>query len=206
MFRFLSSDAEILSSVKLSDIISNKSLRAAFKEFLESEYSAGNLEFWQQCEGFKAIEDDHKRTAKAKAIYNKYLSPDSVNQINIPYQIRNTIHVKIQSGRTPEPSLFRTAQKNIHYMMENDSMSRFVKNAKYTKLIVKHARRAAFRNLFFNISQARPETQEQFRDSLRLAAKRSSSLRHRPAVDGKYLFSCLRRASSKMSQRLSLHE
>ena len=81
-FRNLS-DSELLSNVRLSDILESKKMTTAFKQFLQSEYSDGNLEFWMRCEKFKEMCDE-KRAEEARLIFNKYISSTSMHQVNSP--------------------------------------------------------------------------------------------------------------------------
>ena len=71
-----------MSNIKLSDILKSKKMTFAFKKFLETEYSDGNLEFWIKCESFKEMTDE-KRWEEARTIFNKYISSTSMHQVNI---------------------------------------------------------------------------------------------------------------------------
>ena len=80
VYGFRMSNSELLSKVRLSDILENKKMTAAFKQFLETEYSDGNLEFWTKCESFKEMPDE-KRGQEARSIFNKYLLSTSMHQV-----------------------------------------------------------------------------------------------------------------------------
>ena len=121
------------------------------------------------------------------------------------------IKIKLQSGRTPSQNIFKQAQKSMHYIMESDSMSRFLRQNKYTKIVTKHTRRAAFRNMFSKSSHSsHSDEKSRTRDSLRVT--RSNSMKAERSVNdsrrsshntAKQVFSKVRRASARVSGRRS---
>lgn len=153
-----SSDAEILSNIKLSDILKNRTLTACFKVFLQSEYSGGNLMFWLKCEEYSTLPDE-KRNEEAKNIFNKYISSESIDQVNVSYVTLRKISNALMNEDTPSSNLFHHAQKSMYLIMENDSMPRFLQT-KFSKVVIKETRRA---HLHSRISRFRKECRGRLR-------------------------------------------
>jgi len=57
---------------------------AAFRSFLQSEFSDENIEFWMSCEDFKKIKSPLKMAAKAKKIYEDFIQSEG------PREVRNS--------------------------------------------------------------------------------------------------------------------
>lgn len=45
-----------------------------FEDFLKSEFSDENIQFWKACERFKTL-PDHKLEKEAEAIFEEYIAP-----------------------------------------------------------------------------------------------------------------------------------
>ena len=52
----------------------------AFRSFLSSEYSEENIDFWLECESYKALKDS-KRHKMALKIYDCFLAPEASSEV-----------------------------------------------------------------------------------------------------------------------------
>ncbi|KAJ6656220.1 hypothetical protein lerEdw1_004010 [Lerista edwardsae] len=105
----------------------------AFREFLKSEFSDENIEFWLACEDYKKTEANHLHS-KAEKIYKEFVQCDATKQVNIDYHTRKSTAKKAQE---PTPSSFDDAQKIVYVLMERDSYPRFLKSRFYHSLLSK---------------------------------------------------------------------
>lgn len=51
-----------------------------FREFLKSEFSEENIEFWLACEDYKKTKTDHLH-GKAERIYEEFVQSDAIKQV-----------------------------------------------------------------------------------------------------------------------------
>ena len=62
-----------------------------FRDFLETEYSTENLDFWTDCEEFKKMKEGEKTTLeRARLIYQRYIADGSVREVNVVWLNRPT--------------------------------------------------------------------------------------------------------------------
>lgn len=54
---------------------------AAFRSFLQSEFSDENIEFWMTCEDFKKTKNPVKMATKAKKIYEDYIQSEGPREV-----------------------------------------------------------------------------------------------------------------------------
>lgn len=52
-----------------------------FSQFLRSEFSEENIEFWLACNDYKSTRSDSKRLNKAKTIYALYIEADAPKEV-----------------------------------------------------------------------------------------------------------------------------
>ncbi|XP_048844311.1 regulator of G-protein signaling 18 isoform X3 [Brienomyrus brachyistius] len=103
-----------------------------FTEFLRSEFSEENIEFWLACNDYKSTRSDSKRLNKAKTIYALYIEADAPKEINIDHPTKVTIQ---QNIRCPTVSCFDAAQSKVYSLMKKDSYSRFLQSNIYLRVI-----------------------------------------------------------------------
>ena len=65
---------------------------AKFNQFLMSEYSEENLEFWMSVEQYKCLDSPLERQQKAKQIYETFVSECSMKQVNMEARLHS--HIK----------------------------------------------------------------------------------------------------------------
>ncbi|NXU58949.1 RGS1 protein, partial [Turnix velox] len=118
-------------SQSLEKLLASQSGRGVFREFLKSEFSEENIEFWLACEDYKKTKSDHLHS-KAERIYEEFIQSDAIKQINIDYQMREATAKKAQD---PTHTSFDEVQKTVYILMERDSYPRFLKSKLYLNLL-----------------------------------------------------------------------
>lgn len=53
----------------------------AFTQFLRTEFSEENIEFWLACEEYKAIDSETKLLSTAKCIYTVFIEADAPKEV-----------------------------------------------------------------------------------------------------------------------------
>ena len=92
-----------------------------FREFLQSQYSQENLNFYLACEKYRKLDPDlvGREMVKfmAKQIFNDFLSENSQQPINVDNSFSEIIRANINS---PGPDLFLPVQAEIFDLMRTD--------------------------------------------------------------------------------------
>uniref|UniRef100_A0A4W5KFA1 Regulator of G protein signaling 4 n=1 Tax=Hucho hucho TaxID=62062 RepID=A0A4W5KFA1_9TELE len=101
--------------------------RTVFTTFLKAEFSQENMEFWKACEKYK-MSAPKNMAAKAKQIYDQYITADALNEVNLDSATREETRQNLSNAG---PFCFDNAQQKIFTLMEKDSYRRFL----YSKLI-----------------------------------------------------------------------
>ncbi|NXX93155.1 RGS1 protein, partial [Centropus bengalensis] len=127
----LSAEEVIQWSQSLEKLLTSQSGQGIFWEFLKSEFSEENIEFWLACEDYKKTKSDHLH-GKAERIYLDFVHSDAVKQINIDYQMREATAKQAQD---PTHTSFDEAQRTVYILMERDSYPRFLKSKAYLNLL-----------------------------------------------------------------------
>ncbi|XP_030063226.1 regulator of G-protein signaling 1 [Microcaecilia unicolor] len=122
-------------SLSLDKLLAGQTGQAAFSEFLKSEFSEENIEFWLACEDYKKTKSSDKLQGKAEMIYQQFVHPDAAKQINIDFNTRKTITTQVLQ---PTLTSFDEAQKTVYLLMERDSYPRFLKSEAYLNLLNKN--------------------------------------------------------------------
>uniref|UniRef100_A0A0N5AEZ3 RGS domain-containing protein n=1 Tax=Syphacia muris TaxID=451379 RepID=A0A0N5AEZ3_9BILA len=104
-----------------------------FREFLKTEYSTENLDFWLECEEFKKMKNGKKATQqRAHAIYDQYIATQSPREVNLDADTKTVTKQALEEGAKPD--MFSLAQNRIEHLMEKDSYPRFLKSDGFLKL------------------------------------------------------------------------
>uniref|UniRef100_A0A3Q0RY46 Regulator of G protein signaling 5a n=1 Tax=Amphilophus citrinellus TaxID=61819 RepID=A0A3Q0RY46_AMPCI len=117
----------------LDRVLNNSYGLAAFRSFLQSEFSDENIEFWMACEDFKKTKNPVKIAAKAKKIYEDFIQSEGPREVNIDHFTKD---VTLRNLVDLSPSTFDLAQKRIYALMEKDSFGRFLRSDQYQDLLV----------------------------------------------------------------------
>lgn len=129
----LSAEEVMQWSQSLEKLLATQYGQDAFREFLKSEFSDENIDFWLACEDYKKSEADNLHS-KAEKIFKEFVQSDAIKQVNIDHHIRKSTAEKAQE---PTPSSFDEAQKIVYILMERDSYPRFLKSRFYHSLLSK---------------------------------------------------------------------
>ncbi|KAM4640649.1 regulator of G-protein signaling 1 [Discoglossus pictus] len=127
----LTPDEIIQWSMSLEKLLSNQAGQAVFRDFLKSEFSEENIEFWLACEDYKRTKALDELRSKADIIYQEFIQPDANKQVNIDFATRNSVTRELLE---PSPTVFNDAQKMIYVLMERDSYPRFLKSEIFLSL------------------------------------------------------------------------
>uniref|UniRef100_A0A8D0GUI2 Regulator of G-protein signaling 1 n=1 Tax=Sphenodon punctatus TaxID=8508 RepID=A0A8D0GUI2_SPHPU len=120
-------------SQSLEKLLTSQNGQDVFREFLRSEFSEENIEFWLACEDYKKTKMDNL-SCKAEKIYEEFVQSDAAKQINIDFHTREAT---AKMAQMPTPTSFDEAQKIIYILMERDSYPRFLKSKVYLNLLNK---------------------------------------------------------------------
>ncbi|XP_063796378.1 regulator of G-protein signaling 21 [Pseudophryne corroboree] len=118
----------------MGKLLANKDGLAAFRDFLKSEFSDENIEFWLACEDFKKTKTSSQLALKANKIYCEYIKTESPREVNIDHKTRDIISQKIIH---PTTNCFDDAQELISCLMAKDSFPRFLRSEHYKELVKK---------------------------------------------------------------------
>lgn len=105
-----------------SHVMSSELGRMVFTNFLRSEFSEENMDFWVTCEDYKNIAPS-KMVMRAKQIYQQYVEADAPHEVNLDAETREKTRQNVEN---PCSSCFVDAQKMIYTLMEKDSYRRFL--------------------------------------------------------------------------------
>nr|XP_014343142.1 PREDICTED: regulator of G-protein signaling 4-like [Latimeria chalumnae] len=119
-------------SNSLENLLSNETALTFFTDFLRSEFSQENIEFWMACEDYKKTKSPAKLGDKAKKIYEEFISVQAEKEVNLDSSTREETSKNMQD---PTLSCFDNAQKKIFTLLEKDSYHRFLKSKIYLDLV-----------------------------------------------------------------------
>jgi hypothetical protein len=124
---------------KMENIFYSKYGLSMFRDFLEKEFSAENLDFLLKCREYQKLFENEKKNQKkisrlAKEIYDDFIAAEvAPKEINIEAQIRAS--TKAAVNETLKENTFSLAQKQIQTLIENDKYPRFLKSQEYQSLV-----------------------------------------------------------------------
>ncbi|XP_037132562.1 regulator of G-protein signaling 18 [Syngnathus acus] len=118
-------------SDSFEELMENADGVETFFQFLRTEFSEENLEFWQACEEFKTYDSEKKLLSKAKNIYAVFIGSDAPKEVNIDYGTKMAIQTNIAR---PTRSCFDAAQMKVYSLMKKDSYPRFLHSDLYLRL------------------------------------------------------------------------
>lgn len=98
-----------------------------FEDFLMSEFSEENIQFWKACESYKTV-PDHQVEREAALLYQEYVAPQAPKMVNIDHQTSKEI---IENMKSPDHNTFNKAQQSIYLLMARDSFVRFIKSEQF---------------------------------------------------------------------------
>ncbi|GAA6101199.1 regulator of G-protein signaling 18 [Tachysurus ichikawai] len=113
------------------DLLAHPDGVETFTQFLRSEFSEENIEFWLACEDYKSPESSANLQSKARQMYAVFIDADAPKEINIDHTTKQDIQKNIAQ---PTPSCFDSAQSKIYALMKKDCYPRFLTSDIYLSL------------------------------------------------------------------------
>ncbi|XP_045063550.1 regulator of G-protein signaling 8-like [Coregonus clupeaformis] len=104
---------------------------AAFRAFLQSEFSEENIEFWLACRDYRNTTSPADLSWKATEIYQEFLHPQAQREINVDHHIHEKIN---RSMKAPGLCFFDEAVRHVYKLMERDLYPRFLRSDSYLGL------------------------------------------------------------------------
>ncbi|CAO2642385.1 Regulator of G-protein signaling 11 [Lemmus lemmus] len=105
--------------------------RGHFMDFLQKEFSAENLSFWEACEELR-FGGQAQVPALVDAVYQQFLAPGAARWVNIDSR---TMEWTLKGMRQPHRYVLDAAQLHIYMLMKKDSYPRFLKSDIYKGLL-----------------------------------------------------------------------
>ncbi|VDP71689.1 unnamed protein product [Echinostoma caproni] len=104
---------------------------ALFKDFLSTEFSDENIEFWIACQEYKQITNPKKLAARAQRIFAEFIAVQANREVNLDSKTRLQTEADLAN---PTIHTMDNAQKRIQALMEKDSYRRFLRSEVYMTL------------------------------------------------------------------------
>lgn len=104
-------------------LMSNEAGMEIFEDFLMSEFSQENIQFWRACERYRRLPDS-QLASEAEAIFQDYLAPGAPKMVNLDHGTSTQITAKM---RSPDREIFENASRSVFRLMGSDSYKRFIK-------------------------------------------------------------------------------
>ncbi|KAK7804039.1 hypothetical protein U0070_015765 [Myodes glareolus] len=105
--------------------------RGHFMDFLQKEFSAENLSFWEACEELR-FGGQAQVPALVDTVYQQFLAPGAARWVNIDSR---TMEGTLEGMRQPHRYVLDAAQLHIYMLMKKDSYPRFLKSDIYKGLL-----------------------------------------------------------------------
>uniref|UniRef100_A0A8C5QGB4 Regulator of G protein signaling 11 n=1 Tax=Leptobrachium leishanense TaxID=445787 RepID=A0A8C5QGB4_9ANUR len=105
--------------------------RREFLQFLEKEFSAENLLFWEACEELRYGELS-KVESTVQSVYETFLAPGAIQWVNIDSK---TMEKTLENIKNPHRFVLDDAQMHIYMLMKKDSYPRYLKSDLYKSLL-----------------------------------------------------------------------
>ncbi|KAM6165048.1 regulator of G-protein signaling 11 isoform 1-T1 [Erethizon dorsatum] len=105
--------------------------RAHFMDFLQKEFSAENLSFWEACEELR-FGGQAQIPDLVDTVYQQFLAPGAARWVNIDSR---TMERTLEGLRQPHRYVLDDAQLHIYMLMKKDSYPRFLKSDMYKGLL-----------------------------------------------------------------------
>ncbi|XP_072297222.1 regulator of G-protein signaling 11 isoform X2 [Eucyclogobius newberryi] len=120
-------------SFSFMELLNDPMGRREFMTYLEKEFSAENLCFWQACEEIRHGETS-RIVEKVDEIYKNFLAPGASRWVNIDSK---TMDITLEGIKHPHRFVMDNAQMHIYFLMKKDSYPRYLKSDLYKNMLVK---------------------------------------------------------------------
>lgn len=116
----------------LRELLQDPAGREHFKHFLEKEFSAENLKFWEICEKVKTIPQKDVE-AVVLEIYREHLAVGACDPVNLDCRVLESVKCKIDEN--PDRYCLEEAQEHIFQLMKRDSYNRYIRLDVYKEFV-----------------------------------------------------------------------
>ncbi|KAG7457221.1 hypothetical protein MATL_G00244230 [Megalops atlanticus] len=123
-------------SDSFEELLSNSDGLQTFSQFLRTEFSEENIEFWLACEDYKRTSSESKLISKAKHIYAMYIDKGAPKEVNIDHSTKMAIQKNMAK---PTRSCFDVAQTKVYCLMKKDCYPRFLTSDIYLRITKRKA-------------------------------------------------------------------
>ncbi|XP_030220260.1 regulator of G-protein signaling 11 [Gadus morhua] len=120
-------------SFSFMELLNDSMGRKEFMTYLEKEFSAENLCFWQACEDLRHGETS-KIVQKVEEVYRQFLAPGAARWVNIDSK---TMDKTMEGIKHPHRFVMDAAQMHIYFLMKKDSYPRYLKSELYKSMLAK---------------------------------------------------------------------
>uniref|UniRef100_A0A672YQF7 Regulator of G protein signaling 11 n=1 Tax=Sphaeramia orbicularis TaxID=375764 RepID=A0A672YQF7_9TELE len=120
-------------SFSFMELLNDVMGRKEFMTYLEKEFSAENLCFWQACEDIRHGESS-KIIEKVEEVYKNFLAPGAARWVNIDSK---TMDKTLEGIKHPHRFVMDDAQMHIYFLMKKDSYPRYLKSELYKNMLAK---------------------------------------------------------------------
>lgn len=127
----ISAEEALKWSDSFEDLMSDSDGLETFTQFLRSEFSEENIEFWLACEDYKGTSSENKLISKAKQIFAVYIASDAPKEVNIDHATKVAIQ---KNFHKPSKSCFDAAQSTVYSLMKKDCYPRFLNSDIYLRI------------------------------------------------------------------------
>uniref|UniRef100_A0A8C9T6X4 Regulator of G protein signaling 11 n=1 Tax=Scleropages formosus TaxID=113540 RepID=A0A8C9T6X4_SCLFO len=121
-------------SFRFMELLSDPLGRLKFMEYLEKEFSAENLCFWEACEDIRHGENSRIPQKVSWIPHRQFLAPGASKWVNVDSK---TMEKTLEGLRRPNRFVMDDAQMHIYFLMKKDSYPRYLKSDLYKNLLVK---------------------------------------------------------------------
>ncbi|UYV70543.1 RGS7 [Cordylochernes scorpioides] len=115
----------------LKELLRDPAGREQFFKFLEKEFSAENLKFWDAVQELKQVHSKEVPN-KVKEIWNEFLASDSNSPVNIDSKSYELTKKNMES---PNRWIFDEAAVHLYQLMKNDSYPRYLRSEMYKEYV-----------------------------------------------------------------------
>merc|ERR1712098_150284 len=103
---------------------------ATFRDFLASEFSTENLDFWLACRSLETG-SMHFLGDSVAAIFSQFILAGSPQEVSLDSRVRERL---VQMREQPSRDMFKEAQAKIFTLMHRDSFPRFLASSMFKEL------------------------------------------------------------------------
>jgi len=120
---------EEIDTMELGEVLRSKGSKQMFREFLQSEWSAENLLFWEDVDYFQKVEGPENIIREGTKIYEKYFTERPTLELNLSFIHMKKVRINVNEAKNdPEKwsnEMYNEAQKAMFHLMATDSFVRF---------------------------------------------------------------------------------